>query len=44
MSAICPECRDGKCHNCDSTAWDLERDIPTACACWAHDHNQGDLP
>jgi hypothetical protein len=36
--SICPECRDGKCAACDSTAWCDETDFPTACDCWAADH------
>lgn len=31
--AICPECRAGKCRNCDGTAWGIEADEPTTCAC-----------
>lgn len=31
--AVCPECEQGKCGNCDTTAWDLELDEPTACTC-----------
>ncbi len=30
---VCPECAAGKCHNCDSTAWDFETDEPCACSC-----------
>jgi hypothetical protein len=36
--AICPECRAGKHRNCDSTAWCDETAFPTACDCWAADH------
>lgn len=35
---VCPDCRDGKHHNCEHQAWDLERDMPVPCACGAtHD-------
>ena len=42
-ASICPECRNGKHFNCDSTAWDDATDAPTACACWARDHNESDV-
>jgi len=31
--AVCPECRQGKCGNCNGTAWDAVADKPTSCAC-----------
>ena len=33
---LCPECRDGKCRNCDGRAWDLRVDDFTDCEC-SHD-------
>lgn len=30
----CPECRNGKHRNCDSTAWDFSTDVGVACECW----------
>lgn len=30
---ICPECTQGKHHNCDGTAWDHDRDELAACRC-----------
>jgi hypothetical protein len=29
--AVCPECKQGKCGNCDGRAWDGEKDEPTTC-------------
>lgn len=41
--AICPECRAGKCINCDGEAWDDEADAPTVCACAEAGHDQARL-
>ena len=30
----CPECKAGKCRNCDGQTWDHERDQPGVCPCW----------
>lgn len=38
MIAICPECRDNKHGNCDSTAWHDELDELVTCGCFARDH------
>jgi hypothetical protein len=29
----CPECRAGKCRNCDGATWDTVRDEPAPCPC-----------
>lgn len=29
----CPECRAGKCRNCDATSWDNELDTAISCPC-----------
>jgi hypothetical protein len=31
-----PECRDGKCRNCDATGWNLGPDEPCVCPCPHH--------
>ena len=36
--AICPECDQGKCINCDGTAWNNELDIQVACSCSKQGH------
>jgi len=38
VGPICPECRDNKHDNCDSTAWDDDRDRKVRCACYAREH------
>lgn len=30
---VCPECEQGKCGNCDGTAWDDAADTETECTC-----------
>lgn len=35
MPEPCPECRALKCRNCDGRTWDVERDEPAVCPCWA---------
>jgi hypothetical protein len=34
----CPECAQGKCGNCDGTAWDTVRDALGTCPCKAAGH------
>jgi hypothetical protein len=34
----CPECRVGKCGNCDGSTWDDVRDEPAPCPCWMAGH------
>lgn len=33
-----PECRAGKCSNCDGAAWDdrLDAEVPDSCSCEHH--------
>lgn len=31
--ASCPECKQGKCSNCDGTTWDELADAPASCPC-----------
>jgi hypothetical protein len=33
MTAVCPECQQGKHQNCDGTAWDNQADAPGTCHC-----------
>jgi hypothetical protein len=35
---MCPECRDGKHHNCDGSGWDRETDEFIRCPCAARGH------
>lgn len=37
----CPECRDGKCVNCDGTTWDFRYDEYTLCPCYEVAHEVG---
>jgi hypothetical protein len=30
---VCPECKQGKCTNCDGVAWNETSDVPDQCAC-----------
>lgn len=34
----CPECRAGKCGNCDGGAWDRAEDKPCDCRCALRGH------
>jgi hypothetical protein len=36
MIEMNPECRDGKCKNCDGVGWNLEKDEPGDCPCQCH--------
>lgn len=36
----CPECRAGKCRNCDGTTWDDDRDERAVCPCWGAGHEE----
>jgi hypothetical protein len=36
----CPECKAGKCGNCDGTALDLDRDEIVECICDTHSHER----
>lgn len=38
--AICPECAQGKCGNCDGSAWDNKKDDIVPCACSAEIHSR----
>lgn len=31
--SVCPECRAGKCRNCDGTSWDEQADKQVTCPC-----------
>jgi phage recombination protein Bet len=33
VEAVCPECQQGKCGNCEGQAWDNDADAPTDCRC-----------
>jgi len=35
----CPECRAGKCRNCDGLTWDFRIDDYTACPCYSAGHS-----
>lgn len=39
----CPECRSGKCQNCDGQTWDVERDERAVCPCWTN-HKPKETP
>lgn len=34
---VCPECQQGKCGNCDGTAWNDAADDIDTCTCPNHD-------
>ena len=44
MSAINPDCRDGKHPACNGDAWDDDTDLPAACECSCHSEEFGPVP
>lgn len=39
VSAVSPDCREGKCRACDGGAWDHYNDRAALCECACHEEN-----